>query len=53
MVLAFSTQIDAKEAWVTIDGAVSENLFDFDSNALALESLQIIAPDGSTIALKA
>ena len=48
--LPSSTQIEAKEAWVTIDAAVSENLFDFDSNALALDGLQITAPDGATIA---
>ena len=48
--LPSSTQIEAKEAWVTIDAATSENLFDFDSNALSLEGLQITAPDGSTIA---
>jgi uncharacterized GH25 family protein len=48
--LPSSTQIEAKEAWVTIDAATSENLFDYDSNALALEGMQIIAPDGSTIA---
>ena len=47
--LPSSTHIDAKEAWVTIDGAVSENLFDFDTNALALDNLEIIAPDGSQI----
>ncbi|HQV80866.1 MAG TPA: DUF4198 domain-containing protein [Agitococcus sp.] len=47
--LPSSTQIDAKEAWVTIDGAVSENLFDFDTNALALDNLQIVAPDGSLL----
>jgi uncharacterized GH25 family protein len=34
---------------VTIDAASSENLFDFDNNALALDGLQITAPDGSTI----
>jgi uncharacterized GH25 family protein len=48
--LPSSTQIEAKEAWVTIDAATSENLFDFDSNALALDGLQITAPDGATIA---
>lgn len=47
--LPSSTQIDAKEAWVTIDGAVSENLFDFDTNALDLDNLQIVAPDGSLL----
>ena len=47
--LPSNTQIDAKEAWVTIDGAVSENLFDFDSNALALDNLEVVAPDGSQV----
>ncbi|MDO9179443.1 MAG: DUF4198 domain-containing protein [Agitococcus sp.] len=47
--LPSSTQIEAKEAWVTIDAATSENLFDFDSNALALDGLQITAPDGAII----
>ena len=32
--LPSSTQIDTKEPWVTIDGAVSEQLFDLDTNAL-------------------
>jgi hypothetical protein len=47
--LPSSTQIEAKEAWVTIDAAVSESLFEFDTNALALEGLQITAPDGTFI----
>ncbi|PTQ89355.1 DUF4198 domain-containing protein [Agitococcus lubricus] len=51
--LPSSTQIDAKEAWVTIDGAVSENVFDFDTNALSLDNLDVIAPDGSQIKAEA
>ena len=47
--LPSSTQIEAKDAWVTIDAASSEDLFDFDNNALPLDGLQITAPDGSTI----
>lgn len=47
--LPSSTQIEAKEAWVTIDAAVSENLFEFDTNAVALDGLQIVAPDGSLL----
>lgn len=47
--LPSDTQVDAKEAWVTIDGAVSENLFDLDGNALALDGLRILAPDGTTL----
>lgn len=48
--LPSNTQVDGKEGWVTIDGAVSENLFDFDTNALVLDNLQILAPDGSQLA---
>lgn len=48
--LPSSTQIEAKDAWVTIDAASSEDLFDFDNNALPLDGLQITAPDGSAIA---
>ena len=47
--LPSSTQVEGKEGWVTIDGAVSENVFDFDSNALALDNLQIMAPDASQL----
>ncbi len=38
---------------ITVDGAVSEDLFEFDTNALALDGLAIIAPDGSTVAADA
>ncbi len=47
--LPSSTQIDTKEPWVTIDGAVSEQLFDLDTNALLLDNLLITAPDGSAV----
>lgn len=47
--LPSDTQVDAKEAWVTIDGAVSENLFDLDSNALALDGLKVIDPSGAAV----
>lgn len=48
--LPSSTVVEGKEAWVTIDAAISENLFDYDTNALALDGVAITAPDGSTIA---
>lgn len=47
--LPSSTQVEAKEPWVTVDGAVSESLFEFDTNALNLDGLVIIAPDGALI----
>lgn len=47
--LPSATQVDAKEAWVTIDGAVSENLFEADSTALALDGLTVIDPTGAPV----
>lgn len=48
--LPSTTQVEGKEPWVTVDAAVSESLFDFDSNALKLDGLTVAAPDGSTLA---
>lgn len=41
-----STHVEAKEAWVTIDGAISEGLFDVDHVALKLDGATVIDPDG-------
>lgn len=41
-----STNVEAKEAWVTIDGAISEGLFDIDHVALKLDEATVIDPDG-------
>lgn len=43
------TLVEAKEAWVTIDGAISEGLFDVDHNAFKLDKVSITAPDGTTL----
>lgn len=48
--LASSTQVEGKEPWVSFDAAVSENVFDVDTNAVKLDGLKITAPDGSTTA---
>lgn len=48
--LPSSTVVEGKEPWVTIDGAVSENLFDYDTNALPLDGVAVTAPDGSLLA---
>jgi hypothetical protein len=37
-----------REAWVTIDGAVSEGLFDLDHLPLRLDGLTVTDPDGQT-----
>lgn len=40
---------DGREAWVTIDAAVSENLFDADFIPLRLDGLTVTGPDGVTV----
>ena len=46
--LPSSTTVSAPQ-WVTVDAAVSNDLFYFNHNALALDGLTISAPDGSTL----
>ncbi|MGZ8290763.1 MAG: DUF4198 domain-containing protein [Telluria sp.] len=41
------TSVDGKEPVVLIDGAVSENLFDFDHMALKMDGAMITGPDGA------
>lgn len=45
-----ATVVSGREAAVTVDGAVSEDLFEYDTNALVLDKLSIVAPDGSLVA---
>ena len=47
--LPSSVQVDGKDPWVTVDAAVSENLFDFDTNVLKLDGLVIVGPDGQPV----
>ncbi len=42
------TNAEGKEPWVTIDGAVSEGLFDIDHQALKLDAATITDPDGAS-----
>ncbi|MGG6497481.1 UNVERIFIED_CONTAM: copper resistance protein CopC, partial [Bacteroidetes bacterium 56_B9] len=35
-------------AWVTVDGAISEGLFDVDHMPLRMNGLSVTAPDGTT-----
>jgi uncharacterized GH25 family protein len=48
-VLPSSTNLSAKEAWVTFDAAVSNEIFVFEHNAAALDGLVVTAPDGSAV----
>ena len=48
--LPSSTIVENKDAWVMVDGAVSEGLFDFDHMPLRMDGVMVTAPDGSTAA---
>lgn len=41
---------DGDDAWVTVDAAVSNDLFYFNHHPLSLEQLAVTAPDGSKVA---
>ncbi|HEY1181733.1 MAG TPA: DUF4198 domain-containing protein [Rhodocyclaceae bacterium] len=47
--LPSATVLDGKEPWVTFDAAVSEDLFDFDTNAQKLDVLEVLGPDGTAV----
>jgi hypothetical protein len=46
--LPSATLVEKQEAWVAIDGAISEGLFDFDHVPLRLDGLAVTDPDGAT-----
>ena len=46
-----TTFIEAKEAQVTIDGAISDQLFEYDTNTLKIESAMVTDPDGVSSAI--
>jgi len=48
--LPSATVVSGKEPAVSVDAAVSEDLFEYDTNALTLDGLSIVAPDGSKLA---
>jgi uncharacterized GH25 family protein len=45
-----SATVSTVDQWITVDGAISNDLFYFNHVPLRLDSLTIIAPDGSKIA---
>lgn len=52
-IMPTTTFIESKDAQVTIDGAVSDQLFEFDTNTLKLDGATVTDPDGATAALPA
>jgi hypothetical protein len=48
--LPSATLVDGPAPVVSVDAAVSEDLFEFDSFPLALDALRVTAPDGSAVA---
>lgn len=47
--LPSETVLSAKDPWITVDAAVSNDLFYFNHVPLKLDALVITAPDGSTV----
>jgi uncharacterized GH25 family protein len=47
--LPSQTVLSSEGGWITVDGAVSNDLFYFNHNPLRLDGLSIRAPDGSTV----
>ena len=47
--LPSATTVDGDAPVVSIDGAISEDLFDFDAFPLAVDDLAVIAPDGQAV----
>jgi len=47
--LPSATVVSGDNAWVTIDAAISNDLFYFEHNAMRLDNLQVLAPDGRPI----
>lgn len=45
--LPSATVVSGNKAWVTVDGAISNDLFYFEHNALRLDNLTVTAPDGT------
>jgi uncharacterized GH25 family protein len=50
--LPSSSVVDSKDAWVSVDAAISEGLFDIDHQPLKLDSVVATGPDGARVALE-
>lgn len=47
--LPSATVLSGNDAWVTVDAAVSNDLFYFEHHPMQLDGLKIMAPDGSPV----
>ncbi|HEY0331347.1 MAG TPA: DUF4198 domain-containing protein [Rhodopseudomonas sp.] len=47
--LPSATVLSGKDAWVTVDAAVSNDLFYFEHHPLSLDNLAVLAPDGNSV----
>jgi uncharacterized GH25 family protein len=47
--LPSAAQVEGKEPYVTVDAALSDNLFDFERAPLPLDDLAITGPDGAAV----
>lgn len=47
--LPSATVLSGNEPWVTVDAAISNDVFFFEHNAMRLDDLIVLAPDGSTV----
>ncbi|TJZ75682.1 DUF4198 domain-containing protein [Chitiniphilus eburneus] len=45
-----SSTVLSSPQWITVDAAVSNDMFQFNHNALNVEALAVVAPDGSRVA---
>lgn len=45
--LPSATVLSGKDVWVTVDGAVSNDLFYFEHNPLRIDAVAVVNPDGS------
>jgi len=48
-ILPSATVVSGDKSWVTIDGAISNNLFFPDHRPMQIEAIAITAPDGSSV----
>jgi len=47
--LPSSAMVEGADAWVTVDAAISEDLFDINHMPLKLDALEITGPDGARV----
>jgi uncharacterized GH25 family protein len=50
--LPSATMVESKEPWVTIDAAISEDLFDINRQPLKLDTITVTGPDGARVDMK-